>query len=207
MKCLVTQKLPMKTKWPILTCLLFIGIYASAQNPSELLNFNEQRLDYNQKGMLILGSWALGNMAVSSFRLQAENRETQAYHQMNLAWNAVNLAIAGFGYYSALNASADLSLAESILEQNKISKVLLFNAALDLGYMVGGAYLMERSKNSEQKDRLKGFGQAVIVNGAFLLVFDSIMYYMHSSHESSILIPLLESIQLSSNSVGFLWQF
>jgi hypothetical protein len=197
----------MKTKWFALICLLFIGIYASAQSPSELLNFNEQRLDYNQKGMLILSSWAIGNMALSTFRLQANNPETQAYHQMNLAWNAINLAIAGFGYYSATNASADLSLTESLLEQNKISKILLFNAALDLGYMVGGVYLMERSKNSEQSERLKGFGQAVIVNGGFLLIFDSIMYYMHANHESSVLIPLLENIQISTNSVGLRWQF
>jgi hypothetical protein len=197
----------MKTKWFALICLLFIGIYASAQSPSELLNFNEQRLDYNQKGMLILSSWAIGNMALSTFRLQAYNPETQAYHQMNLAWNAINLAIAGFGYYSATNASADLSLTESLLEQNKISKILLFNAALDLGYMVGGVYLMERSKNSEQSERLKGFGQAVIVNGGFLLIFDSIMYYMHANHESSVLIPLLENIQISTNSVGLRWQF
>ncbi len=197
----------MKTKWFILNCLVFIGIYASAQSSSELLIFNEQRLDYNQKGMLILGSWAIGNMALSTFSLQANNPKTQAYHQMNLAWNAVNLAIAGFGYYGASSASADLSLAESLLEQSKISKILLFNAALDLGYMVGGLYLMERSKNSEQSDRLKGFGQAVIVNGGFLLIFDSIMYYMHASHESSVLIPLLENIQISSNSVGFRWQF
>ena len=84
---------------------------------------------------------------------------------------------------------------------------MLFNAALDLGYMVGGVYLMERSKNSEQSERLKGFGQAVIVNGGFLLIFDSIMYYMHANHESSVLIPLLENIQISTNSAGLRWQF
>jgi len=197
----------MKTKWLGLICLLFISIYASAQNPEDLLKLNEQRLEYNQKGMLILGSWAIGNMALSTFRLQSSNPETQAYHQMNLAWNAVNLVIAGFGYYGGMNAAGDLTLAESILEQNKISKVLLFNTALDLGYMVGGAYLLERSKNSDQPERFQGFGKAVIVNGAFLLVFDSIMYYMHASNEKSILIPLLENIQLSSNSIGFRWQF
>ena len=197
----------MKIKWFSFVCLLFIGIYASAQSKGDLLNFNEQRLDYNQKGMLILGSWALGNMALSSFKLQSANAETKAYHQMNLAWNAVNLAIAGFGYYGSISASADLSLTESILEQNKISKILLFNSALDLGYMVGGAYLMERAKQSDQSARLSGFGKAVIVNGAFLLVFDSIMYYMHASHESSVLIPILEKVQIGSNSFGFRWQF
>ncbi len=197
----------MKMKWLSFFCLLFIGIYASAQGSVDLLSFNQQRLDYNQKGMLILGSWALGNMAVSSFKLQAANPETKAYHQMNLAWNAVNLAIAGFGYYGSISASADLSLTESILEQNKISKILLFNSALDLGYMLGGAYLMERSKNSDQKARLNGFGKAVIVNGAFLLIFDSIMYYMHASHESSILIPILEKVQIGSNNISFRWQF
>jgi hypothetical protein len=197
----------MNTKWFSLIVLVLISIYASAQAPEELLSFNDNRLEYNKHGMLILGSWALGNMAVSSFKLSASSPETQAYHQMNIGWNAVNLVIAGFGYYSSIHASSDLSLAETILEQNSISKILLFNSALDIGYMIGGAYLMERSKTSDQENRLKGFGKAIIVNGAFLLVFDSIMYYLHASHESSVLVPILEGIHLGPQSVGFSWQF
>jgi hypothetical protein len=197
----------MNTKWVSLIVLVLISIYASAQVPEELVNFNENRLEYNKHGMLILGSWALGNIAVSSFKLSSSSPETQAYHQMNMGWNAVNLIIAGFGYYSSTHASAELSLAGTILEQNGISKVLLFNSALDIGYMIGGAYLMERSKTSDQETRLKGFGKAVIVNGAFLLVFDSIMYYLHASHETSVLVPILEGIQLGPQSIGFSWQF
>jgi hypothetical protein len=197
----------MNTKWFSLILLILIGIYAKAQAPEELVNFNQYRLEYNKHGMLIIGSWALGNIATSSFKLSPGIPETQAYHQMNMAWNAVNLVIAGFGYYSSIHGAVDLSLAESIHEQNSISKILLFNSALDIGYMIGGAYLMERSKTSDQQARLNGFGKAVIVNGAFLLVFDSLMYYIHANHENSILVPILEGIQLGPQSIGLKWAF
>ena len=64
--------------------------------------------------MMILGGWALGNMAVSGILLG--NTEpasksgwgvTKGYHQMNIGWNAVNLTIAGFGYLAALKSDPD----------------------------------------------------------------------------------------------------
>lgn len=200
----------MKNRFLLLFFLLLSFAYADAQvNPqNDLQDFNQRRINLNKQGMIVLGSWALSNMAISSLRLGAANPEVKAYHQMNLGWNAVNLVIAGFGVYNSLNANENLQLAESILEQNKISKILLFNAALDIGYMLGGAYLLERAKNDiEQRDRLRGFGKAVIVNGAFLLVFDSILYYMHAQNETNTLIPILKSIELGPQSVGLRLNF
>ncbi|MEE4311402.1 MAG: hypothetical protein V2J62_05985 [candidate division KSB1 bacterium] len=49
---------------------------------------------------------------------------------MNIAWNAVNLAIAGFGLYGALIPDQGLTPFESIQQQNSIEKILLFNAGL-----------------------------------------------------------------------------
>ena len=95
---------------------------------------------------------------------------------MNLAWNSVNLVIAGFGYYNALNAGSDLTLLETFAEQKGIENILLLNAGLDVGYMLGGLYLLERSKNvGKRQDILKGFGQSIILQGGFLFAFDVIM--------------------------------
>ena len=42
--------------------LFFIAFESLSQEIPALESFNQTRLDYNQKGMLILGSWAVGNM-------------------------------------------------------------------------------------------------------------------------------------------------
>ncbi len=134
--------------------------------------------------MMILGSWAVGNMIVNPIAGRNAIGEDEYFHQMNTWWNAVNLVIAGAGYYGAFKDDpAAYGLYESIQEQSKIDKLLLVNAALDIGYMVGGLYLIERSKNVTNKpERLKGFGKAIILQGGFLFAFDTIMYIIHQNH-------------------------
>jgi hypothetical protein len=187
---------------------LLLPLFLIAQNDSTLATFNADRLHLNQVGMTVLGSWALGNMAVSGLALSSSSGATRSFHQMNIGWNAVNLAIAGFGYYGAISGATDLSLASSIQEHESIKRILLFNAGLDVAYMAGGLYLLERSKNDlKQKDRLTGFGRAVIMNGAFLFVFDVVMYALHTKQGASDLYPWLENIQLSATGVGVQFMF
>jgi hypothetical protein len=64
--------------------------------------------------------------------------------------------------------------------QTDLDKVLLFNAGLDLAYIAGGFWLVERSKNADKRpERLKGYGQSVILQGAFLFAFDIAFYALH----------------------------
>lgn len=175
-----------------------------------LSSFNAERLMLNQQGMTVLGSWAVGQMAWSGLSLALSEPRPVArhFHQMNLGWNAVNLVIAGFGYYGSLEGATDLSWLESVREQEKIKTILLVNAGLDLAYMAGGAYLLERAKsNPERAAQWTGFGRAVIMNGAFLLVFDSILYAVHLKHGNTELYEVLQNLQLSPQGIGFRWQF
>jgi hypothetical protein len=198
----------MQRKFFFTFSLLFLAAALAAQSDSLLLDFNTDRLQLNKTGMTVLGSWALGNMAVSGIALNNSSGATRSFHQMNIGWNAVNLAIAGFGYYGSLNGASNLGLAQSIEEHESIKRILLFNAGLDLAYMAGGAYLLERAKNDlEQQDRLKGFGRSVIMNGAFLFVFDLVMYTLHSQQGAKELYPWLENIQLSATGIGLRLEF
>ncbi|MEB2785994.1 hypothetical protein U3A59_15210 [Algoriphagus sp. E1-3-M2] len=67
-----------------------------AQNIPELQGFNHTRISYNEKGMVILGGWAVGNMIWGGIAAGQTNGQTKAFHQMNLYWNSVNLFIARF---------------------------------------------------------------------------------------------------------------
>lgn len=193
----------------MLWALVLLPILSWGQLDTDLDSFNQKRLKINEVGMTVLGSWALGNMAVSGIGLAANSQgSTRHFHQMNIGWNAVNLAIAGFGYYSSINGNPALELSGTVQEQEQIKQILLFNAGLDVAYMTGGFYLLERAKNSSSKaDQLRGFGQAIIMNGGFLLAFDVVMFYLHNRHGADELYPLLKNVSVSPGGFSVHWRF
>lgn len=189
----------------ILFFLLAVSFVQAQDTPERLTEFNQVRIDYNKSGMIILGSWALGNIALGGIMAGRTTGETKAFHQMNIYWNTVNLAIAGFGYYSAMNEVPSSEFWETMNAQNSIEKILLVNAALDLGYMAGGMYLLERGRRLD-KDQFKGFGKSVILQGAFLMSFDAIKYVFHNVHGKE-LPTIMNHIGITPNGVGLLMNF
>jgi hypothetical protein len=178
---------------------------AIAQEIPALGDFNQTRIDYNQKGMIILGSWALGNMVWGGIGASQTTGEAKAFHQMNLYWNSVNLVIAGFGYWQATKETPGADFWATMEAQQGIEKVLLFNGALDLAYMAGGLYMKERGLR-KSNERLIGFGKSVILQGAFLLAFDGVMYGFHQAHGKE-LPELVQNISLGPTGVHFRMNF
>jgi hypothetical protein len=192
---------PLKSN--LIALFLINTIFIYAQN-IDLQAFNAKRIKDTKTDMMILGGWALGNMAVSGLLLgNTEGGVTKGYHQMNIGWNAVNLTIAGFGYLAAMKSNASsFDLYSSINEHYKLQKLFIFNAGLDVGYMAAGAYVIERSKSSlKNPEQMKGFGQAIIVNGAFLFAFDLINYFIQSGNNEKI------KLLLKSNGMGLSLHF
>lgn len=166
----------MLTRFSILL-LLPLGTFSLpvlAQDSGALEVFNSTRLDYNRQGMWILGFWALFNLLIGTLRSFQTRGQVQAFHQMNAYWNLVNLGIAGFGYWQASQISLGINFWEILTAQQQIEKVLLFNAALDLAYMAVGFFLIEKGLRLE-KERWIGFGKSILLQGAFLLLFDGIL--------------------------------
>lgn len=163
--------------FPRLHLLFLIGLLslpAMAQDSAALEVFNSTRLDYNRQGMMILGSWALLNLLIGTIGSFRTRGQVQAFHQMNAYWNLVNLGIAGYGFWQASQISLVVNFWEVLTAQQEIEKVLLFNAALDLAYMAIGFFLVERGLRLE-KERWIGFGKSILLQGAFLLLFDGIL--------------------------------
>jgi hypothetical protein len=157
--------------------LLLVGLLslpAMAQESAALEVFNSTRLEYNRQGMWILGSWAVLNLVIGAIGSLNTRGKVQAFHQMNAYWNLVNLGIAGYGFWQASQISLPILFWEVISAQQQIEKVLLFNAALDLAYMAVGFFLVERGLRLE-KERWIGFGKSMLLQGAFLLLFDGIL--------------------------------
>lgn len=173
---------------------------------SDLLQFNQDRLRNTKTAMTVLGTWAIGNIAVGSILSAKKEGEDKYFHQMNALWNGVNLGIAGFAYYSATRADpASFGLYETFNEQQKLQKILLFNAGLDVGYMAGGLYLREKGKNTADPGKAaqrRGWGKSIILQGAFLFVFDLSTYFVFAGKNEG-LKEILEGLSFSGNGVGF----
>ena len=194
----------------LLCCFCFLcclGLPAAWAQDSLLLDLNIQRLATNQVNMYVLGGWALGNLAVSGAMRGRTEGNTRYFHEMNIFWNVVNLGLAAGGIYGSYTADpGSFGLWETYHEQQKLEKILLFNLALNFTYMTAGGYLMERSKTAiNRPERLKGYGQSLLLQGGFLLVFDTVQYLVHHSQARPELQQLFEHVQVTGTglSVGF----
>ena len=172
-----------------------------------LSNFNQERLDLNRKGLTVLGSWAGANLIANGILLTNASGSDKYFYQMNVYWNVVNGALAGLGVLQAKKTQADLSPFQTLEEQSNTEKTFLVNIGLDVAYVMTGVYLLEKSKNStDSQEKLKGYGQSVILQGGFLLLFDGIMYGVHRSHLKKGK-AIFENLTFTGNSLGFVWRF
>ncbi|WP_438831784.1 DUF6992 family protein, partial [Hymenobacter coccineus] len=56
-----------------------------------LRGFEAERSRLDRRGLLVLGSWAAGNLLVSGIATGQTDGSAHYFHQMNIGWGAVNL--------------------------------------------------------------------------------------------------------------------
>lgn len=194
------------------TLLLVCLVAASLQSFSQkdvLLKFEKERINYTKKSMLVLGGWSAANIIVSGFATNTHNREMRYFHQMNVLWNGINLVFAGLGYWGADKENINNPTLLSVLKhQSKTEKTYILNTGLDLAYIAGGLYMTERSKSRLDPAKLKGYGNAIMLQGGFLFVYDAVNYIIHNKHGKQ-LDRLVEKLELSGGpgSVSLVYTF
>ncbi|MCB9682273.1 MAG: hypothetical protein H6733_12470 [Alphaproteobacteria bacterium] len=153
----------------------------------------ERRKRTNTVGMSVLLGWSLGNVAVGAGGWAlASDPEWVAFHQMSIAWNGVNLALAIPGLVGALRddpSSYDLRRTLRATAADRVTFAL--NTGLDVGWMASGAFLWERGLRTDDP-RLIGFGRSMVLQGGFLLLFDLTMTLVHTTDARRWMVsPLL----------------
>jgi hypothetical protein len=143
-------------------------------------SFAEGSMAINNRGMYVLGGWAVTNIAAGAYGWASFDGQSRYFSQMNLFWNVINLSIAGIALFSNLSTDLSLTGSEEMLTKHlKTEKIFLVNSALDVGYMGAGFLMRHLSANTEKRgEMLKGYGNSVILQGGFLLVFDMLMYFI-----------------------------
>ena len=135
------------------------------------------------RGLSLLGVWALLNLALSGYQLPRTDRREwpHHFHLMNCLWAFINAILASVGIlrthpglplpgFTASAAAADVNLT---------SRIFLLNAGLDVGYLLVGLWLLTRAARPDatRPERLYGYGRSVQLQGAFLLLFDAVMWW------------------------------
>ena len=172
----------------VIRCFCFCAVFiSSAYAQDSLKTFNYSRNNITTSGMTVLGSWAIANIGVGSAGwANSKGGQNKYFYQMTTIWGAANFSAAILGYTSAKNNTGkQLTAAESIKAQQKIERIFLINGGLDLVYIGTGIILKNRGDNHNSA-QLKGYGSSLIIQGAFLLLFDGTMYSTHQGNGNKL---------------------
>jgi hypothetical protein len=97
----------------------------------------------------------------------------RAFGRQTAGWGAVDLGVAALGRWLQDRRMRQLpdpyAAAAQDAERVKLRRVLLVNVAADVGYVALGARL-----GRDSRPHVAGAGVAILLQGAFLLVHDSI---------------------------------
>ncbi len=192
----------------LLICLICASLSCYSQKV-DLLKFEKDRTSIQKKSMMALAGWSVANIVGSGIATNTRNKEVRYFHQMNVMWGSINLAIAGLGYWSASREKIDNPTLESVLKhQNRIEKTYLINAGLDVLYVGSGLLMNKTSNNQKNPERFKGYGNSIMLQGGFLLVYDAISYAIHKNH-GKLLKGLADKVDLNVGlgSVSMVYKF
>lgn len=149
----------------------------------DLTKFEKERVRISKNAMITLAGWSAANIIVSGIATKTHNAENRNFHQMNVMWGGINLAIAGLGYWGAQKEKIDNPTPESVMKhQKRIEKTYLINAGLDVVYVASGLLMNQTSDNQKNPEKFKGYGNSIMLQGGFLLLYDGIMYAIHRGH-------------------------
>ncbi len=183
--------------------IIFFASVISAQQENIITAFGLSHQKINSSAMLVLGGWAVGNILIGTYGNFTASGDAKYLHQFNAMWNVVNLGIAAFGYFNAVNSDpSQMTNLEIIKDFNSLQNFLLLNAGLDVAYIATGFYLKERAKNSLKAERLRGYGNSLMLQGGFLLLFDVTLFFIHQNNANINLYPHLESLLSCGVGVG-----
>lgn len=114
-----------------------------------------------------LTAWSLTSLAAGGLVLaRRPGARGTGFARQTVAWGAVDLVIAG------LSLRRRDPVVDERAEATSLRRLLLLNAVLDVGYVTTGV-LLWRAGSVRGTDS-RGDGAGVVVQGAFLLVLDTL---------------------------------
>ena len=154
--------------------------------------------------MEVLCTWGVANIADGGIGyFTAKQNEWKYFHEMNALWGVVNTSIAAISLNNGRKEMIERLNAQQSYDQYKASKkIYLINSGLDLLYMVTGLGLTKYGETTKNNPAIfSGFGKSIVMQGAFLFIFDNFMYTSHARYNNRW-IRLMDEISVSNNGVS-----
>jgi hypothetical protein len=189
-----------------ITMILFFNCF-SQQN--EINPYLIKRQQIGKSGMIAYTSWSSLNLAAGVTCWASLQNEAKYFGQMNVVWSLINLGIAIPGLIgSNKKIAANTSLGRLIQQQYSSEATYLINGGLDFLYIGTGAFLRAIADNHPKSQyQLLGYGDAFLLNGAFLLFFDFIQYFRHRHQRVHAKNLFLDRLTISDNGIGVKYTF
>ncbi len=185
---------------------IFAMLFISTAYAQDILEINKDRQKLSRECMTFLTSWAAVNIAGGSAAYYlAKDREWKYFHEMNVFWNTVNLGLGISGLLMERKSRTDLNMEQSLKAQKRVERIFLVNSGIDLIY-IGSGLAMRQMQNAKNPERMRGYGNALILQGSFLLVFDGVEYFLHRSNGYRYKTSKL-SFNFNGNSVALSYNF
>jgi len=191
-------------------CLLHQPVKAQSNHFNDSARIlNQLRIKTNKHGMYVLGTWGVANIAEGGIGyFTAGNNQWKYFNEMNAIWGVINAGIAGAGLAGVRKEmNEQLDCSDMLLQYESTKRLYLINAGLDVLYIGTGVFLTEHSKNATSNvDEFRGFGKSLILQGAFLFVFDNVMFASHQRRNSKW-YHLVQGVCVTGNGIGFNYNF
>lgn len=126
--------------------------------------------------MIALTSWSALNISSSILLRNRLGLEASYLNQMNGFWNVINLTLGVPGIIKSYRMLKNPDLSSWSVDQLKLPKIYKTNFFIDFGYIGAGVALTAFSDRFKNPHMASGYGKSIIFQGAYLLVFDYVMF-------------------------------
>ena len=159
-----------------LTIVFYLPLTLKSQDSTSIHDLFYKK---QQQSLSLLSGWSVGNLIYSPLatkNLFSPETTNEHFHQMNFSWNLLNVGIASLGHI-IVNKDSKKPWDMKILydKKKKAEKSIIINIGLDIAYMITGLLLKNNAKkNNSEYYMNKGYGNSLILQGGYLLIYDAI---------------------------------
>lgn len=107
---------------------------------------------------------------IAGMALQMGDAFQRGFGAQAVGWGLIDALIAGIGRRGATRKEPTAMPAAAAHEARRLRRLLWFNAGLDVLYVLGGLRLAQTK--GRDNEHWRGHGWGIVVQGAFLLLFD-----------------------------------
>lgn len=179
----------------LLSATALLAAHATAQAPApSAAAWDARYLERKGQALEVLTAWGGANvLAGGALGLASDDECWRQFGWMSAGWGAINAGLGLLGVRA--DRTEERSLEQAHRDLARTERIFLFNAGLDVAYVLGGAYLVQRGRlpeHADTRDRDNGWGRAVMLQGLGLFAFD-LLAYRHVHRSDLDIAPVLRA--------------